>query len=147
MKKLIFSALLLLVSISFSDVSNADSSLEKVKRKFSDMVASGGENYGTIFSEDATIYPPNQRGIHQIDGINEFFSNMIQLGLEKMELSEDELLTYEDTAYEYGRHSSVLDVGQEKIELAGNYHIGWILKEDEWRFDRLIWTSYQLEEN
>ena len=96
-----------------------------------------------LYTEDATLLPPNSPTVTGPEGIGAFWAATIQAGVTDVVLTTVDVRGESDTAYEIGAYSLKVKLeGQEDITDSGKYVIVWKKRDDgSWKLHVDIWNS------
>jgi uncharacterized protein (TIGR02246 family) len=96
-----------------------------------------------LYTEDATVMPPNSDMIRGRHGIQDFWLAGIQGGLKDLSLTTVDVSAGGDTAYEIGTFSlTAQPKGQEPVRTSGKYVVVWHRSPDSsWKLHVDIWNS------
>lgn len=95
------------------------------------------------YTDNATLMPPNNEIIHGTEGIQQFWSGAIQMGVTDVTLTTVDLEGSGNLAYEIGKYSlAIQPEGQEIMKDAGKYIVVWKRRVDgTWKLQADIWNS------
>lgn len=96
-----------------------------------------------LYAEDATLLPPNSEMIQGRQGIQDYWSAGIQMGLKDISLTTVSVGGSGDTAYEIGKYSlTIQPPGQEGMTDSGKYLVVWKKQADgTWMLHADTWNS------
>ncbi len=96
-----------------------------------------------LYTDDATLMPPNSDMIQGRHGIQDFWHTGIQGGLKDLSLTTVEVRASGDTAYEIGTVSlTAQPKGQDPVRVSGKYVVLWQRNPDgSWKLHVDIWNS------
>ncbi len=96
-----------------------------------------------LYTENATIMPPNSKAIHGTQGILEYWNTGIQMGIKDLKITVEDVKVNGDTAYENGKYSiKIQPEGQEGVMDNGKYLVVWKRQDDgDWKIHSDIWNS------
>jgi uncharacterized protein (TIGR02246 family) len=97
----------------------------------------------TLYTDDATLLPPNNEMLHGKQKIQEFWSGGIQMGLKDVAFAIVDVGGSGDTAYEIGKYSlTIQPEGQAAMTDSGKYVVVWKRQADgTWKLHVDIWNS------
>ena len=121
----------------------ARSEIEEANKRFGDAVGRGDvASVAALYTEDATVLPPNSEMIRGRPAIEGFWKSAIDMGVRGLQLRTIEVQSSGDLAYEIG--SAVLDMqaeGRASTQTA-KYVVVWKRAADgSWRLAADIWNS------
>lgn len=96
-----------------------------------------------LYTEDATLLPPNSEIVQGRQGIQNFWNGGIQMGLKDVSLTIVNIGGSGETAYEIGKYSLKIQPGdQEGMTDSGKYLVVWKRQTDgTWKLHADIWNS------
>ena len=96
-----------------------------------------------LYTDNATLMPPNSEAIHGKQGIQEYWNAGIEMGLKDLQLTIMDVKVSGDTAYESGKYTIKVPVeGQKDITDSGKYLVVWKQQNDgAWKLHSDIWNS------
>jgi len=151
--KIYFSLLILILGcISFSckapqkemDMTQVRQAIEEGNAKFGEAVRKGdGAAIAALYTEDATLLPPDSDMIKGRGGIEAFWRGGLQMGIKEAVLTTVDVSGGGDLAYEIGTFAlKVQPEGKEPIEQKGKYVVVWKKAPDGvWKLHVDIWNS------
>ena len=127
-------------SIVSAQTAAAKAAIDAGNKKFSDAVASGNAaSVAGLFTEDATVMPPNSEPVKGRPAIEKLFQAMIAAGIKGVALTAQEVEAHGDTATEVGVYSVKDSTGKEMDR--GKYMTVWKRAQGQWKLHRDIWNS------
>lgn len=126
------------------DIAQVRKAIEEANLKFGDAVRQGdAAGLAALYTEEATILPPNSEMIQGRQGIEEFWSGIIQVGLKDAVLTTVNVSGSGNLAYEIGKFTLTIQAEeQEPMEQKGKYVVVWKKMEDGlWKLHVDIWNS------
>jgi len=118
--------------------------IEEGNVKFGNAVRKGdGAAIAALYTEDATLLPPDSDMVKGRAGIEAFWKGGLQMGIKEALLTTVVVSGAGDLAYEIGRFAlKVQPEGKEVIEQKGKYVVVWKKAADEvWKLHVDIWNS------
>ena len=112
--------------------------------KFGEAVRQGdAAALAALYTDDATLLPPDSEMIQGRQGIEEFWNALIQMGLKDAVLTTVEVFGSGDLAYEIGKATITIHLeGQDPIEQKAKYVVVWKQTADgSWKLHVDIWNS------
>ena len=96
-----------------------------------------------LYTEDATVLPPNGEMVQGRQGIRNFWSGAIRMGLKDPSVTTVAVGGSGDTAYEIGKYTlKIQPAGQEGVTESGKYVVVWKRQADgTWKLRADIWNS------
>ena len=96
-----------------------------------------------LYTEDATLLPPNGDSIKGKRGIEEFWKGGFGMGLKDVTLTTVDVGGSGDTAYEVGKYElKIQPAGQDAMSDAGKYLVIWKRQADgTWKVHVDIWNT------
>ena len=96
-----------------------------------------------LYTENATLLPPNSEMIQGRQGVQDFWAGGIQMGLKDVTLTTVDVGGSGDTAYSSGKYTlNIQPEGQEGMSDSGKYVVIWKLQDDgTWKYHVDIWNS------
>jgi uncharacterized protein (TIGR02246 family) len=109
------------------DVEKVRMAIEEANAKFGDVVRQGdAAALADLYTDDATLLPPDSEMIKGKEGIEAFWSGGIQMGIKGLALTTVDVYGSGDLAYEIGKFIlTIQPEGQEPIEQKGKYVVVW----------------------
>ncbi len=97
---------------------------------------------GALYTEDATLLPPNLNSIKGRQGIEAFWSGAMQMGIKDVVLSTVELMGMGDFVCEIGKYKlTIQPQGQNTVEDNGKYLVIWKQEGGTWKLHIDIWNT------
>lgn len=118
------------------DVEKVRMAIEDGGLKFMEAVRQGdAAALAALYTEDATLLPPESEMIKGKQGIEEFWNALIQMGLKDAVFTKVDVFGSGDLAYEIGKATiTIQPEGQEPIEKKSKYVVVWKQTADgSWR--------------
>lgn len=118
--------------------------IEEMNLKFGEAVRQGdAAALAALYTEDATLMPPDSEMIKGRQGIEEFWKTTMQMGIKDAMLTIVDVSGSCNLAYEIGKFKlKIHPEGQEPIEALGKYVVVWKLQSDgSWKLHVDIWNS------
>jgi len=96
-----------------------------------------------VYTDNATLMPPNSEMIEGRQGIQDFWGDAIQSGLKDASLTTVSVQANGETAYEIGKFSlAVHSQGKDPQVISGKYVVVWQKGSDgAWKLNVDIWNS------
>jgi len=109
------------------DLAQVRKAIEDGGLKFMEAVRQGdAAAVAALYTEDATLLPPDAEMIMGREGIEEFWSGVIQMGLKDAVFNIVDVFGSGDLAYEISNFTlTIQPEGQEAIEQKGKYVLVW----------------------
>ncbi len=126
------------------DVAQVRGLIEEANLKFGEAIRQGdAAALAALYTEDATILPPNSDMIQGMAGIMEFWNSVIQMGVTDAALTTVDVMGADGLAYEVGNYAMTIQPeGQEPVEDMGKYVVVWKLQADgSWKMHVDIWNT------
>jgi uncharacterized protein (TIGR02246 family) len=126
------------------DLTQVRQTIEAGNAKFGEAVRQGdGAAMAALYTEDATLLPPDSGMIKGRDGIEAFWKGALQMGIKESVLTTVDVSGDGDLAYEIGTFAlKIQPEGQEPIEQKGKYVVVWKKTADGvWKLHVDIWNS------
>ena len=126
------------------DVVHIRKTIEDANRKFGDAVRQGdGAAIGALYTEEATILPPNGEMIKGKPAITAFWTGGLQAGIKEAVLTTAEVLVLGDFALEIGKYAlKIQPAGQAVVADTGKYVVLWKKQPDGvWKLHVDIWNT------
>ncbi len=126
------------------DVEKVRKALEESNLKFGEAGRQGdAAAMAALYTEDATLLPPNSEMIKGREGIEAVWSGVIQMGAKDVVLTTVDVYGSGDLAYEVGNYVlTIQPEGQEPIEDKGKYVVVWKqIADGSWKMHVDIWNS------
>ncbi len=120
------------------------SRIEETNAQFTSAVNRGDTSaVAALYTEDATILPPNAQPVHGRTGAKALFDAMIaQMGLPKLTLATQQVTELGDTAYEVGSYTMKLQPPTGAMTDSGKYVVIWKRQRSgDWKLHVDIWNS------
>ena len=126
------------------DVEQVRKTIEEMNGKFTEAVRQGdAAALATLYTENATLMPPDSDMLKGKEAIEEFWNNVMQMGLKDATLTTVEVMGSGNLAYEIGKYTLKMQAeGQEPIGVYGKYVVIWQAQDDgSWKLHVDIWNS------
>ena len=126
------------------DVEKVRKAIEESNLKFGEAARQGdAAALAALYTEDATLLPPNSEMIKGREGIEAVWSAVIQMGAKDVVLTTVDVYGSGDLAYEVGNYVlTIQPEGQEPIEDKGNYVVVWKqIADGSWKMHVDIWNT------
>ena len=126
------------------DVAQVRQAIEEANLKFGAAMRQGdAAALAALYTEDATILPPNSEMVQGTPGIQEFWQAAIQMGVKDAVLTTVDVMGAGELAYEIGKYAMTIQPeGQEPVENMGKYVHVWKLQDDgSWKLHVGIWNT------
>ena len=126
------------------DIAQLHKTIEDKNLKFQDAVRQGdAAALAALYTDEATILPPNSDMIQGKQAIETFWSSSLQIGVKDIVLTAVDISGSGDLAYEIGKYTLIIQPeGQEPTEEKGKYVV--VLKktaDSSWKLHVDIWNS------
>jgi len=119
---------------------SAKAAIDAANKKFGAAVAAGNAaGVAALYTDDATVLPPNGETVRGRPAIEKLFQAMIAAGIKQATLTAEEVEPHGDTATEIGAYS-VKDAAGKELD-RGKYVVIWKRLKGDWRLHRDIWNS------
>ena len=118
--------------------------IEEGNAKFGEVVRKGdGAAIAALYTEDATLLPPDSDMIKGRGGIEAFWKGGLQMGIKEAVLTTVDVSAAGELAYEIGTFAlKVQPEGKEPIGQKGKYVVVWKKAPDgSWKLHVDIWNS------
>jgi uncharacterized protein (TIGR02246 family) len=125
------------------DMTQVRRAIEEGNAKFGEAVRKGdGAAIAALYTEDATVLPPDSDMVKGRAGIEAFWKGGLQMGIKEAVLTTVDVSGAGDLAYEIGRFAlKVQPQGKEIIEQKGKYVVVWKRAPDAvWKLHVDIWN-------
>jgi len=126
------------------DLTQIRHAIEKGNAKFGEAVRKGdGAAIAALYTEDATLLPPDSNKIKGRGGIEAFWKGGLQMGIKEAVLTTVDVSAGGELAYEIGTFAlKVQPEGKEPIEQKGKYVVVWKKAlHAVWKLHVDIWNS------
>ena len=126
------------------DVAKVRTAIEEADAKFVEAFNQGdAAAVAALYTDDATLLPPNNKMIQGKDGVQEFWNGAMQMGVKVAALTTVDVSGSGNLAYEIGKYSlTIQPEGQEATKDEGKYIIVWKRDVDgSWKLHADIWNS------
>lgn len=126
------------------DLDQVRKAIEKGNAEFGNAVRRGdGAAIAALYTEDATLLPPDSGPIKGRVGIEAFWKGGLQMGIKEAVLTTVDLSAAGDLAYEVGRFAlKIRPEGKGTIEQEGKYVVVWKKGPGAaWKLHVDIWNS------
>jgi uncharacterized protein (TIGR02246 family) len=126
------------------DMTQVRKAIEEGNGKFSNAIRKGdGAAIATLYTEDATLLPPDSDMVKGRAGVEAFWRGGLQMGIKEAVLTTVDVAGAGDFAYEIGRFAlKVQPEGKEVIEQKGKYVVVWKkAPKGVWKLHVDIWNS------
>ena len=126
------------------DVEQVRKTIEETNLKFGEAIRQGDATaLADLYTEDATLLPPDSDMIKGRQGIETFWNGGLQIGIKDAILTTVDLSGSGDLAYEIGKFTlTIQPEEQEPIEQKGKYVVVWKQTADgSWKLHVDIWNS------
>jgi uncharacterized protein (TIGR02246 family) len=126
------------------DLSRIRHAIEEGNAKFGKAIRKGdGGAIAALYTEDATLLPPDSNMIKGRGGIEAFWTGGLQMGIKEAVLTTVDVSAGDDLAYEIGAFTiKIQPEGKELIEQKGKYVVVWKKALDAgWKLHVDIWNS------
>ncbi len=114
--------------------------IEDRNRHFMDAFRRGdAEGLAALYTTDGQALPPNGETSRGAQAIQAIWQGAMDAGLKEARLETIEAEQHDDTAYEVGRYTLLVEGGQTAD--TGKYIIIWKQEGGQWKLHRDIWNS------
>jgi uncharacterized protein (TIGR02246 family) len=103
------------------------------------IASSDAEALAALYTQDGKLLPPNSDVVAGTAAIQGFWQNVMEAGVAQAQLTTEEAMGFDDTAFEVGRYALYDSAGNTIDE--GKYIVIWRKTEEGWRLHRDIWNS------
>jgi len=127
-----------------TDLAAVRKAIEETNGKFVEAFNQGdAAGVAALYTDDATLLPPNREAIHGRQGVQDFWGGGIQMGIKDVTLTTVDVGGSGGTAYEIGKYTlKVQPEGQEGMTDSGKYVVIWKRQADgTWKLHVDIWNS------
>lgn len=127
-----------------TDMTQVRKAIEEGNAKFAEAVRQGdGAAIAALYTEDATLLPPDSDLIQGRVGIETFWKGGLQMGIKEAVLTTVDVSGGGDFAYEIGKYAiKIQPEGQEPLEQQGKYVVVWKKTSDgTWKLHVDIWNT------
>ena len=112
------------------------------KRFMEAVKASDAAAIAALYTEDATLLPPNVEPLHGRAAIEGFFKAAIEMGVREATLETVDVEYLGDVAHEVGAYTmEVAPPGGQVMTDKGSYVVVWKREPDGWKLRWDIWRS------
>jgi len=126
------------------DVNQVRKAIESGNLKFGEAVRQGnGAAIAALYTDDATLMPPNSEIIKGKPGIEAFWKGGLGMGIKDAVLTTVEVFGMGDLACEIGKYNlKIQPAGQAAFEDSGKYIVIWKKQADgSWKLHVDIWNT------
>ncbi len=126
------------------DVATVRKAIEDAEATFTAAFNRGdAAGVAALYTENATLLPPNSEMIQGRQGIQDFWNGGLQMGLKDVTLTTVDVGGNGDTAYSTGKYTlNIQPEGQEGMSDSGKYVVIWKrLADGTWKYHVDIWNS------
>lgn len=126
------------------DLVQVQKAIEEANQKFGEAFRQGdAAALANLYTEDATLLPPNSEMLKGKQGVETFWKGAIQMGVKDAVLTTVEVLGRGDLVCEIGKYSlTIQPEGQEAVEDKGKYIVIWKKTDDgTWKLHVDIWNT------
>ncbi len=126
------------------DMTQVRQAIAEGNAKFGEAVRKGdGAAIAALYTDDATLLPPDSDMIRGREGIEAFWKGGLQMGIKEAVLTSVDVYGAGDFAYEIGRFAlKIQPEGQASVEQKGKYVVVWKKTSDgAWKLHVDIWNS------
>jgi len=127
-----------------TDLAQVRKAIENGNLKFGEAVRQGnGASIAALYTDDATLMPPNSEIIKGRPGIEAFWKGGLGMGIKDAVLTTVEVLSMGDLVCEIGRYNlEIQPTGQAAFEDSGKYIVVWKKQADgAWKLHVDIWNT------
>jgi uncharacterized protein (TIGR02246 family) len=126
--------------IAVAQVAGVKAAIDAANKKLGAAVAAGNAaGVAALYTDDATMLPPNGETVRGRAAIEKLFQAMIAAGIKQATLTAQEVEAHRDTATEVGAYS-VKDAAGKELD-RGKYVVIWKQVKGEWKLHRDIFNS------
>lgn len=119
-----------------TDIFNA---ITECNRKFMSAFHQGdAQRIAELYTSDAKLMPPGSPPVTGRSAIEDFWGDILQKGLSRLELKTLELEHLGHTAIEIGRAHMLTEAGE--VAVAPKYLVIWVDDGNGWKLHRDIWN-------
>ncbi|MFQ5710050.1 MAG: YybH family protein [bacterium] len=126
------------------DLAQVRQAIESNNAKFVDAFNQGdAAAVAALYTQDATLMPPNSEMIRGKEGVQDFWNQLIQSGVKDVALTTVTVQGGHSLVYEIGTYSLKIQAqGQTAGEDSGKYVVLWKRQDDgTWKLQADIWNS------
>ena len=114
--------------------------IEERNRHFMDAFRRGdAKGLAALYTMDGQALPPNGEIAHGAQAVQAIWQGAMDAGLKEARLETIEAEQHDDTAYEVGRYTLLVEGGQ-TVD-TGKYIVIWRQEGGQWKLHRDIWNS------
>jgi ketosteroid isomerase-like protein len=119
---------------------NVSKEMTKANLKFMEAFNNGdAAAVAANYTDSAKVFPPNSDVIMGRKAIENFWKNVMTMGIKKVNLETVSAVSYGNHALEEGRYKLYID-GDTLID-QGKYIVSWKMENGQWKLDRDIWNT------
>ncbi len=112
------------------------------KRSMEAVKASDAAAIAALYTEDATLLPPNVEPLHGRAAIEAFFKAGFEMGIQDVTLETVDVEYLGDVAHEVGEYTmEIAPPGGQAMTDKGSYVVIWKREPDGWKLRVDIWHS------
>ena len=126
------------------DIAKVRGAIEKENRKFGEAVRQrDGAAIGALYTDDATLMPPNSAMIKGRPAIEAFWKGGLDMGIKEAVLTTIDVLDMGDLVFEIGKYAlKIQPSGHPVIEDSGKYTVLWKKQPaGTWKLHVDIWNT------
>ena len=114
--------------------------IEARDRQFMETFRRGdAEGLAALYTTDGQAFPPNSEMASGAQAIQAVWQGAMDAGLKEARLEISEVEQHDDTAYEVGKYTLLVEGGQTAD--TGKYIVIWKQEGGQWKLHRDIWNS------
>lgn len=114
--------------------------IQEINRRFESAFARGNAaDLASLYTSQASLMPPGSEILTGPSSIQQFWQQVMHMGIKEARLSTTDLEIHDSTAIEVGRYRLKGLNGQEVDQ--GKYVVVWKKESEQWKLHRDIWNT------